>query len=266
MTGSLRLIVGLDDVGRCALREQYCSQLHRVLHLIPGDVPEEGLVYVLNPTGGLLEGDRLEAEIRVERGAHAIVTTPSATKLHRADDRVTESRTRLHVAAGGMLEFIPEPIIPFAGSRFIEDLSIELEAGAKLFAWEILAPGRAARGELFAYQLLGLRLTVREAGRTILREHSLLRPSCEKLGRLVMGEATHYGVLLVLGGDPGRLESRLREQLGGLQAGVSRLPGTGVIVKALSTSGQDLDRLFRGLRELACEELAGRRATSLRPI
>src|SRR6185295_11829061 len=84
MAGALRLVVGLDGAGRCAVREQYNSQLHRVLQLIPGEAPEEGLLYVLNPTGGVLQGDRLDADVRVERGAHAIVTAPSATKIYRA--------------------------------------------------------------------------------------------------------------------------------------------------------------------------------------
>jgi urease accessory protein len=266
MTGRLRLVVGLDGTGRCALREQYCSQLHRVLQMIPGDAPEEGVVYVVNPTGGVLQGDCLEAEIRVEAGAHAIVTTPSATKLYRSDHRVAESRTRLQVRAGATLEFIPEPIIPFAGSRYIEDLSIDVESGGRILAWEILAPGRAARGELFAYDLLGLRLSVTDQGRVILREKAELRPSQGRLPALALGEETHYGVLLVIGGEPARLEPAVREMLGSARAGVSRLRGRGMIVKALARSGREIELLFRRIRGQVLQEWTGRQATLLRPI
>jgi urease accessory protein len=264
MTGQLRLVVGLDGAGRCSLREQYCSQLHRVLQLIPGDVPEEGVLYVVNPTGGVLQGDCLEAEIRVEPGAHAIVTTPSATKLYRADHWVAESRTRLVVREGATLEFIPEPIIPYAGSRFLEDLSIDVESGGKLLAWEILAPGRAARGELFAYDLLGLRLRLSEQGRVVLRERAELKPTQEKFPSLALGEATHYGVALVVGGDPGRLESAIRETLGQAQAGVSRLRGMGLVVKVLAPSGREVEGLFRRIRDQVLLEWSGRPATPLR--
>ncbi|HXX94286.1 MAG TPA: urease accessory protein UreD, partial [Planctomycetota bacterium] len=72
MSGRLRLVVGPDRTGRCALREQFDSELHRVLQLIPGGAPEEGLVYLLNPTGGIVRGDLLDADIRVESGAHAV--------------------------------------------------------------------------------------------------------------------------------------------------------------------------------------------------
>lgn len=266
MAGALRLTMGLNDAGHCTLREQYCSQLHRVLQLIPGEAPEEGLVYVLNPTGGILQGDRLEADIRVERGAHGIVTTPSATKLYRAE-RPAESSTRLRVAAGATLEYLPEPIIPYSGSRYVENLSIDVEPGGRLLSWEILAPGRAARGELFDYELLGLRLSAREGGLEILRERAELRPSREKLPSLAMGAAaTHYGVLLAVGGDVSRLTDGVRGDLESLRAGVTTLPGTGLLVKVLAAGNQDIEALFRRVRERILRHWTGRPATPLRPI
>jgi len=265
MAGALRLVVGLDGAGRCALREQYSSQLHRVLQLIPGEAPEEGLVYVLNPTGGILQGDHLEADIRVERGAHGIVTTPSATKLYRSE-RPAESTTRLHVAADATLEYLPEPIIPYSGSRFVEHLSVDVEPGGRLLSWEMLAPGRAARGELFEYDFLGLRLEAREGGRVILRERAELRPSREKLPSLAMGTATHYGVLLIVGADAVQLLAGIRGDLESQRAGVTTLPGTGLLVKALAVGGREIEALFRRVRDRVLRHWTGRPATSLRPI
>jgi len=264
MTGTLRLVLGLDGAGRCAFRENYSTQLHRVLHLVPGAVPEEGVVYVLNPTGGVLQGDVLEADIRVEAGAHAIVTTPSATKIHRMDGRQAVSRTRLRVASGSILEYVPEPVIPFAGSRYIEDVSIDVDAGGKLLAWEILAPGRQARGEVFDYDHLGLRLRLAEDGVVVLRERADLRPREEAFGALSMGDATHYGVLMALGGDPERLVEAIRPLTEPFSAGVTRLPGTGVVVKMLAGQGRDIEAVFGRIRERAVAELAGRPATRLR--
>ena len=266
MAGTLRLVLGLDGSGHCSLRENYSTQLHRVLHLVPGGVSEEGIVYVLNPTGGVLQGDTLEADIRVEAGAHAIVTTPSATKIHRMDGRGAVSKTRLRVEKGAVLEFVPEPVIPFAGSSYVEDLCIDVAEGGKLFAWEILAPGRQARGELFEYDLLGLRLKLTESGTVTLREHSDLKPKELKLGSLALGDETHYGVLLVVGGDGARLVDVIRPLIADERAGVSRLPGTGVIVKMIAPEGRKIEALFRRLRERLLMELAGRPATVLRTV
>jgi urease accessory protein len=266
MTGTLRLVLRLDASGRCALGENYSTQLHRVLHLVPGGVPEEGVVYVLNPTGGVLQGDRLEAEIRVEAGAHAIVTTPSATKIHRTDRHPAQSRMRLFVETGAVLEYVPEPLIPFGGSRFVEDLSIEVASGGKLLAWEILAPGRQACGEVFAYEHLGLRLRVEEAGQVVLRERADLRPQAESPASLGMGDGTHYGVLLALGGDSPRLLETMRAAVDGCRAGVSRLPGTGVVLKMLAPSGREVEAAFRKVRERVLGDLVGRPATALRTM
>ena len=236
MAGSLRLVVGLDGAGRCALREQYCSQLHRVLQLIPGDVPQEGVLYVLNPTGGVVQGDRLDADIRVDAGAHAIVTTPSATKIYRGDRFVAESCTRLRVAAGATLEFLPEPLIPYSGSRYVEHLQLDVETGGRVLLWEILAPGRAARGELFDYEFLGLRLEAREGGAVVLRERADLRPAREPFPSLSLGGATHYGVLLAIGGDVQRLTDGIE-------------PTLIVILSDINMPGMDGLQLLRHVKE-----------------
>jgi urease accessory protein len=264
MAGALRLVVGLDGAGRCALREQYNSQLHRVLRMIPGDAPEEGLLYVLNPTGGVLQGDRLDADVRVERGAHAVITSPSATKIYRADRFSAESHTRLRVAEGAILEYLPEPLIPYSGSRFVEHLVQEVEAGGRLLSWEILAPGRAARGELFDYELLGLRLEVREGDSTVLRERADLRPSREPFPALAFGEGTHYGVLVAIGGDVQQLTDAIRDDCGSLRAGVSALRGTGLIVKSVAGGLAEIHGLFHRVRDRVLSRWTGRPATVLR--
>ena len=264
MAGALRLVVGLDDLGRCTLREQYCSQLHRVLQLIPGEAPEEGLLYVLNPTGGVLQGDRLEADVRVERGAHAVLTTPSATKVYRADRMTAESHTRLRVAAGATLEYLPEPLIPYSGARYLERVSLDVEPGGRVLSWGILTPGRAARGELFDYEVLGFRLDVREGDALALRERARLEPSREKFPSLAMGGATHYGVLLAIGGDCRRLSDEIRADAESLRAGVSALPGTGLILKAVAGGLRDIQVLFHRVRDRVLAHWTGRPATPLR--
>lgn len=264
MAGRLRLVVGLDGAGRCSIREQYNSQLHRVLQLVPGDAAEEGIVYLLNPTGGIVQGDDLEAEIRVEAGAHAIVTAPSATKVYRMESGGAASRTRLRVDAGATLEYLPEPLIPHAGARFVEDIEIDVAPGGRALAWEVLAPGRAARGESLAYDRLEFRLRVLEGPRTVLLERSSIVPADGLAGPAVMADGTYYGLLVAIGGDPARLEAALRGVTGDSRAGVSRLRGTGVVLKALARDSRSLHGLLHRAREAAAPILMGRPATPLR--
>ena len=42
-------------------------------------------VYLLHPPGGLVSGDELRIEASVAEGGHALLTTPAAAKLYKAD-------------------------------------------------------------------------------------------------------------------------------------------------------------------------------------
>ena len=261
MAGRLKLVVGLDGVGKCVLREQYATALHRVLRLVPGDHPTEGVIYIVNPAGGVAQGDTLEADIRVESGAHALVTMPGATKVYRMERAEATSRTSLHVLEGAMLEYLPEPLIPFRGARFVEELSLDLEAGGRAIAWEMLAPGRVASGESLEYDLLALRLRVTDGGRVVLRERSDIVPSEDLTGPVGLGSWRHYGILLAFGTDGGEVEACVRgvmEEGGEVCAGVTRLEGRGVLLKGLAAEGRHLSGFFEKVRRALVPILAGR--------
>jgi hypothetical protein len=76
------------------------------------------LVHLHNVSGGILAGDRLSLHIDVGAGAIAQVTSTSATRLyrHRAGAPDSEQHLSISVAEGAVLEYLPDAIIPFAGS------------------------------------------------------------------------------------------------------------------------------------------------------
>lgn len=128
-------------------------------------------VQVVNPTAGILEGDRLESSISVDVGAALLVTTPSATRLFRMTEggRAT-GHQHFEVATGAMLEVFPEPIVPHRGSTYFQETTIDSAEGSTLLFIDQLMPGRLAHGEAWSWDRLVLGLTVRRAGELILRE------------------------------------------------------------------------------------------------
>ena len=76
-------------------------------------MPDMAYVFLANPTGGLLDGDCQEVRVEVGCGAKAHITTQSATKIFTMDQSSAEQRVELNVAAGGYLEYLPDPLIPF---------------------------------------------------------------------------------------------------------------------------------------------------------
>jgi len=136
------------------------------------------LVHLNNVSGGVLAGDRLALNIEVAPGAAAQITTTGATRLYRqrAGGVESEQHTSISVGEGALLEYLPDAVIPYAGSRHLQRTDIRLARGATLFWWEILAPGRQAAGERFAFERLRIESDVRACGRPLLRESFLLEP------------------------------------------------------------------------------------------
>lgn len=128
------------------------------------------LVQVVNPTAGILAGDRLESAIAVEPGAALLVTTPSASRVFHMRDGAAECRQHFAVSAGGWLEVSPEPLVPHRASRYRQVTTVEAEAGGELFFVDQLMPGRVGHGEAWLWDRLQLELSVRVGGVLALRE------------------------------------------------------------------------------------------------
>ncbi|MCA1771726.1 MAG: urease accessory protein UreD [Halomonas sp.] len=103
-------------------------------------------VYLLHPPGGLVSGDALTIQAHVESGAHALLTTPAANKLYKADSQGVSwtQHTQLSVEEGGTLEWLPQETIAFDGSRGEQRTSIDLHGSARCLGWEVMALGRPA--------------------------------------------------------------------------------------------------------------------------
>lgn len=126
---------------------------------------------VVNPTAGILEGDRLESAIEVESGAALLVTTPSASRLFRMTEGGHATCTqRYRLAKHATLEVFPEPLVPHRGSTYFQETIVEVAEASTLLLIDQLMPGRLAHGEAWAWDRLVLGLTVRHAGELILRE------------------------------------------------------------------------------------------------
>lgn len=172
----------------CADGGQSATRLTRVRHQGPLRVQRpfypEGRhgcchVYLLHPPGGLVSGDALNIEARVGTGAHALLTTPAAAKLYRADSHgvAWSQHTRLQVASGGILEYLPQETLAFDGSRGQQSTSIELESGARCIGWEILALGRPASKLPFVSGHLQQYFRLTLDGRPLWLERQLMDPA-----------------------------------------------------------------------------------------
>lgn len=120
------------------------------------------VVSVLNPTGGLVGGDRLGIDVEVAPGAHACLTTPSATKVYRAVSEPAVQTVRLSVGEGATVEWIPDHTIPFPGAALRQAIDVDVAEGGRLLLVDAFAAGRIARGEAWGFARLESALAVRD--------------------------------------------------------------------------------------------------------
>lgn len=229
------------------------------------------LVHLHNISGGVLGGDQLELGVEVGPGARARLTTTGATRLYRsrvAGQSATQVN-RVSVGPGAILDYLPDATIPFAGSSYVQQTRIELAPDAGLFWWEIIAPGRVAHGEIFAYNLLAMQMEIVADGRLVLLERMRLEPQQRPLTSLArLGPYLYLASCAIcrVGVEASRwrsLETCLNEaamewsQPEEALWGVSMLPAHGLAVRVLGmtmrTIGPGLVRLW----QLARRELYG---------
>ena len=237
------------------------------------------LVHLHNVSGGVLSGDDLHLQIEVGPWARAQVTSTGATRLYRhRNGAASQQTTSIFVAESGLLEYLPDAVIPFAGSRHLQQTRIVLAGGATLFAWEIIAPGRQAMGERFLFDSLRLHTRIETPHGPVLIEEFLLQPRARVLDSSArLGSYTHTATFYaVQAGRPGTDLRELERKLGEIAVqesrpgctiwGTSALASDGVIVKGLSTTAHSLSATLAGFWAMAKIFLTGEEAVPPRKL
>jgi urease accessory protein len=114
-------------------------------------------VYLVHPPGGLVGGDELRVNVQVDPRAHALITTPAATKFYRCEARVSSQQQELR-ADGATLEWLPQENIFYRGADVRTATRVHLDADSRFIGWEINCLGLPARGERFDAGCLSLDL------------------------------------------------------------------------------------------------------------
>lgn len=182
-------------------------------------------VYLLHPPGGLVGGDELTIDVSVAGDAHALLTTPAATKVYRTSGATASQTQRLRVEPGGALEWLPQELILHDGCAADLATDVRLGPGARFVGIDALCFGLPARGETFATGRCRQRFEVwREDG------SGSARPIVIERGRFDAGDPVHTAawglggarVHALLVAAPATPE--LAELLPRLRAAADRLP------------------------------------------
>jgi urease accessory protein len=266
--GHLRLEAALDPEGRTQLvRQSFQAPFHVGKGYWDGRVLQ---VRIVNATAGVLSGDFLELDVDVASGASLVVTSPAATRAFMMEGGTARCRQHFSVNSRAWLEYASEPLFPHAETDYEQSTLLEADPEAAFYFAEALAPGRAARGEVWAWRRLRLALEVKIGGALILREQ--LDSSGPDFGRL----AAFYGMpeawfgTVVLGSPRLRGDDPLWEKIRELHSASCRMAPTCLcdgfwLVRVIASGSVGLRGALDDLRRLAATSLP-RLQTDLRRV
>ena len=163
----------------------------RVLKSLFPEGPEVCHTVVVHPPGGIVGGDTLTVDLSLGEGAHALVTTPGATRFYRSAGARAAQAIHARVAGGARLEWLPLETLVHSGAHADNRMRFELAPGAEMFGWDCVALGLPAADAPFVagdYRhdiAVGPRWL--ERGRTSATDAALLDGPCGWAGHRALG-------------------------------------------------------------------------------
>lgn len=222
----------------------------------PSGQPLEAIL--LNTAGGVTGGDRLAYHVALEEGAAAVVTSQAAERAYRSRGDVGHIETRLELAAGSRLDWLPQETILFERSALARRFDADLDATATLLAAEAVVLGRTAMGESLRDILFTDTWRIRRDSRLVFADNTRLDGDAETVmaGKATGGGAGAFATVLLVAPQA---EAALETARGAMEhepceCGASAWNGV-LVARILAAGGKPLRaglvRLIEALRQSA---------------
>jgi urease accessory protein len=233
-------------------------------------------LYLLSPTGGVVQGDNYQIDINLSAGTHVIFTTQAATKVYEAPSCGAAQKIKFGVGENALLEYLPDATILFRDADFEQHTYLSLARGAKVVLQEIVMPGRLGRGEILAFRRFTSCVEAVDSSGVLLYDAACLQPQKDimRLNHPVGLEGYPcWGNWYLLGDvDPNQiaqkgLTDQLIERLNQKEksiGGVSSLHRNGLVIRMLALNAQTIQLTFQSIWNLLKTELLGLKPVDLR--
>ena len=196
---------------------------------------------LINSSGGVTGGDRLDWAFEAGEGTSLTLTTQACEKIYKASSGTADIATRISVAARARVDWLPQETILFDRASLTRSLEVELAVDASFLAVEAVLLGRKAMGEVVHTGLFRDRWRISSGGRPIHAENLALGNDVADLAarRAVLDGAAAFATLLYVARDCEAMLTKLRGFLDGrAQSGVShyRVGGRDKIVARVAAA------------------------------
>jgi urease accessory protein len=196
---------------------------------------------LINTSGGLTGGDRIAWTVEAGENTRVTVTTQACERIYKSSGGDAEVTTRLTIADGARLDWLPQETILFDQGRLTRTLDVDLAETAEFVALEAVLMGRKAMGETVREGLLRDRWRIHRAGRLIHAEDVHVSGDIAELSAraATLSGLGAFTTLLYCGPRTEALLPRIRSLVAGKPGGVSTWNDK-LVVRLLAPEGFDL--------------------------
>ncbi len=215
--------------------------------------------YLIHPPGGVVGGDELDLQITAQPAAHALLTTPGATKFYQSAGQTALYSQRFTVGEKTRFEFLPHENIYFPGANVAMRSSIDLRSSSITMLWEKHCFGRPVIGETFSSGQVTAQLDVAIDDELVLTETQRINAtevSCASglRGYPVMGTFLLYAADLNENLQPGIAELSVQQGYAAVTSPLADL----MVIRYLGNSTADMNRYFVSVWQMARPLLTGK--------
>ncbi|WP_163267232.1 urease accessory protein UreD [Chelativorans alearense] len=198
---------------------------------------------LINTSGGLTGGDRVEWEAKAAAGTKLVLTTQACERIYRSTGDDARVSTALRVGAGAHVDWLPQETILFEASRLDRTLTVNLDEGATFTAVEAVLLGREAMGEAARSARLKDSWRIFRAGRLIHAEATRLTgDDFERDGLSLLSGHNAFATLLAVTPDAEEKLEALRAMIAPHAHAAASAIGERLILRILAPSGLMLRR------------------------
>src|SRR3984885_7139285 len=171
---------------------------------------------MVNTGGGVAGGDSYSVSLTLSEGAEVEATTPSAERIYRSDGSAATITTRLALAPGARLFWLPQETLLFEGARLERRLEVETSGEASFIIAETLVFGRLAMGETRIDASVRDSWRVRRDGRLVFADETRIDHVGATLDRKAVGAGARALSTIVAAAPD--IEARLPDLRAALEA------------------------------------------------
>jgi urease accessory protein len=225
------------------LTDVYTELPAKILRELYYDPYLPGLPYILfmNPTGGIVQGDRYVYRFQLNEGAEAFITDTMATKIYKMDLNYASKHVDVYLSKNSRLEFLPRESIAFVDSRWYQRTIFHVTDGSKFLYSEIFCPGRVARGEFWDFDIYSSKVMIEQNRKLLLLDSSTFTRQDKEILDVIFGSNKY--LLKTYWFSENAVDAKNQIEFKDVYGGVTEMAEKrGLTIKALSNDLNDLQK------------------------